>query len=424
MVRSIVLAIILTVGLVPQQSAAQDDASLRGGVVKIMSAHEGMRRTGTGFVVKTEGTNIFIVTAAHVVEGDSAPKIEFFTQQNTPVNASVLKQDLRYDLALLKVDSPQRPMVLGLESAAMPRVGDEVITIGFPRTGGAWLISRADLSGRDGADLVLSGGAIDEGNSGGPVIKNGKVVGVVHGLQGKFAKAMPVSVVTGMLEGWGLSLAVDSGKPQSEEAKSSAPTPSGSIDYSNFEQMRKAADQGDSKAMDVLGDMYSEGKVTRENFAEAAKWYRRSADAGYPEVFANMGIFSLLKAMGLASNDESAVRFTHNAKNNGEIWDFLSSLADYTVQNHVELQEATRWLKKGAEEQSAESQLVLAMLSGLGVGVKKDPVQAAKLMQMAATKLPFAQTLMGLFYYQGLGVKQDYAEAIRRLREAGITISS
>ena len=65
----------------------------------------------------------------------------------------------------------------------MPRVGDEVTTIGFPQTGGSWLVSRADLSGRDGVDLILSGGAIDEGNSGGPVIKGGKVIGVVHELK-------------------------------------------------------------------------------------------------------------------------------------------------------------------------------------------------------------------------------------------------
>lgn len=80
----------------------------------------------------------------------------------------VLRRNLRYDLALLKAESPKQLMVLGLETSAMPKVGDEVTTIGFPQTGGAWLVSRADLSGCDGVDLVLSGGAIDEGNSGGP----------------------------------------------------------------------------------------------------------------------------------------------------------------------------------------------------------------------------------------------------------------
>jgi len=423
MARSIVLVFTLIIGVVPQLTSAQEDASLRSGVVKVMSIHEGTRRVGTGFVVKTEGSNVFIVTAAHVIEGDPTPKIELFTQQNMTVNAAVLKQDLRYDLALLKVESRQRPMVLELESSPMPRVGDEVITIGFPRSGGAWLLSRADLSGRDGADLVLSGGAIDEGNSGGPVIKGGKVVGVVHAVQGKFAKAMPVSVVTGMLEGWGLTLTADSGKPLGEEPRSSANAPTGSIDYSNFEQVKKAAERGDPKAMDVLGDMYAKGQGVRENYAEAAKWYRRSADAGYPEAFTSMGTLSLVKAMGLAGNDESAVRFARDESKKPEFVSLMSSLVRFPekmqIRNHQEINESVKWFRKGAEQgHDPNAQFMLALLTGGGVGVQKDPVRAAELMRLAATKEPVAQALMGIYYVTGRGVEQDSVEGARRLREA------
>ena len=108
MLRYFVLAVTVIVGMAPWQAFAQDEASLRGGVVKIMSTNrDGMHSTGTGFAVKAEGSSVYIVTAAHVVEGDSNPQIEFFTRRNTPVNASVLKKDLRYDLALLKAESPR-----------------------------------------------------------------------------------------------------------------------------------------------------------------------------------------------------------------------------------------------------------------------------------------------------------------------------
>lgn len=200
MLRYLIAAVILLVGMTAQ-AAAQDEAELRAGVVKIVSTLDGKRRTGTGFAVKADGTSVYLITAAHVIEGDPTPKVEFFTRQNTSVSAVVLKQDLRYDLALLKAESPQPSLVLRLETTAAPKTGDEVTTIGFPQTGGAWLMSRADLAGRDGADLILSGGAIDEGNSGGPVIKGGKVIGVVQGLQGKFARAMPAAMVAGTLEG-------------------------------------------------------------------------------------------------------------------------------------------------------------------------------------------------------------------------------
>ena len=78
MLRSVVLAMTLIVSLIPWQASAQDEASLRVGVVKIMSTNrEGMHITGTGFVVKVEGKSVYIVTAAHVVAGDPNPQVEF-----------------------------------------------------------------------------------------------------------------------------------------------------------------------------------------------------------------------------------------------------------------------------------------------------------------------------------------------------------
>jgi TPR repeat protein len=403
MLRYVVLAVTLMVGTAAWPAAAQGEASLRGGVVK------------------AEDMSVYIITAAHVVEGDPNPRVEFFTRQNTEVRAVVLKQDLRYDLALLKAESPQQPMVLGLETSAMPRVGDEVTTIGFPRTGGAWLVSRADLSGRDGADLILSGGAIDEGNSGGPVIKGGKVIGVVHGLQGKFAKAMPASVVAGTLEGWGVAMAADITKPASEGDKGATDAQMGSIDYSNFVQVKKAAEGGDSRAMFQLGEMYSDGKVVQENFAEAAKWYRRGADAGYPEAHTSMGIISLIKAVGLADGDESAVRFGSDESKKSEFIALVIHPERLQIRNQMALKESVKWLRMGAEQgHNANAQFVLGLLTGAGagVGVEKDFVEAARRLRDAAEKeVPMACAPLGMMYAEGLGVVKDYAEAGKWLRK-------
>ncbi|MEK6639956.1 MAG: trypsin-like peptidase domain-containing protein [Nitrospirota bacterium] len=420
MLRYFVLAMTVIVGLIPWQAFAQDEASLRGGVVKIMSTNrDGMHSTGTGFVVKAEGSSVYIVTAAHVVANDPNPRVEFFTRRNTPVTAEMLKKDLRYDLALLKAESPQPPMVLGLEASAMPKVGDEVTTIGSPRTGGAWLLGHADLAGRDGADLILSGGAIDEGSSGGPVIKDGKVIGVVHGLKGKFAIAMPVSVVAGTLEGWGVAMAADTPKPTSEDTKSTTNAQIGSIDYSNFSQVKKAAERSDPRAMFQLGEMYSDGKAVQENFAEAAKWYRRGADAGYPEAHTSMGMISLIKAIGLADSDESAVRFGSDESKKSEFISMVIHSERLQIRNQMALKESVKWLRMGAEQgHDANAQFVLGLLTGAGVGVEKDPVQGAKWIRLAATKEPAAQAFMGIYYLTGRGVEKDFVEAARRLREA------
>ena len=43
---------------------------------------------------------------------------------------------------------------------------------------------------------------------------------------------------------------------------------------------RKAAEQGYAKAQFNLGTMYDEGRGVRQDFAEAAKWYRKAKDQG------------------------------------------------------------------------------------------------------------------------------------------------
>ncbi len=419
MLRYLVLTMTLLLGMTARPVAAENEPDLRAGVVKIVSTFEGKHRIGTGFIVKTGGASVFIVTAAHVVEGDPLPKVEFFTRQNTIVSAAVLKQDLRYDLALIKAELTQPLLVLKLESAAMAKTGDEVLTIGFPQGGGGWSISRADLAGREGADFVLSGGAIDEGSSGGPLIKGSQVIGVVQGVQGKFARAMPASVVVGMLEGWGIALESEPVKSASGDLQRATDAQAGSIDYSNFEQAKKAAERGDSRAMYHLAEMYGEGKVVSRNISEAAKWIRRSADAGYPSAQMAMGQLSLIKAAGFAGDDESAVHFMSDESKSEEITSLMFRPEKIQTRNQADSTDAVNWFRKAAEQgNDSTAQTILGMMLFHGVGAQKDLSQSAKMLQLASTKEPFAQAIMGQFYFEGIGVKQDFHEAARRLREA------
>lgn len=132
--RYFIAFLLLAFGCLP--ALAQEAAALRAGVVKVTSSVEGKRHTGSGFVAKVDGAIAYIVTAAHVIEGDHNPQVEFFTRQNAPVAAQVIKQDLGIDLAVLKVDAAQKPMVMALEKTAAPATGDEVIAIGFPQGDG------------------------------------------------------------------------------------------------------------------------------------------------------------------------------------------------------------------------------------------------------------------------------------------------
>lgn len=417
----IVTVLLIALGCLP--AFAQDAAALRAGVVKVMSTADGMRRTGSGFVVKIDGAAAYVVTAAHVVEGDHNPKVEFFTRQNTPVVAEVVQQELSLDLAVLKVEATQKPMVLALDKAAAAP-GDEVIAIGFPQGGGAWLVSKADLAGRYGPYWILSGAAIDQGNSGGPLIKAGKVVGVMLSVQGKFARAMPASLVLETLEGWGIALteqtpAAQAAPGATEEAEASANTTAASIDYGNFAQVKQAAAGADARAKFALAEMYSDGKGVAQNFAEALRWYRRAADAAYPEAQTAMGLIGLIKAVGLARDDEGAVRFGSDESKKTEMLSMIFSAAEkLQIKDAGALKDATRWLQKSAEHGEANGQLILGLMTVGGIGVEKNLAEAAKWIRLAGTKSAEAQALMGMLYLYGKGVDQDVGEGVRRLRDA------
>ena len=50
-----------------------------------------------------------------------------------------------------------------------------------------------------------------------------------------------------------------------------------------------AAEQGDSKAQTILGDLHEAGEVVSQNLAEAAKWYRLAAEQGDAMAAAALG---------------------------------------------------------------------------------------------------------------------------------------
>lgn len=416
--RYIVAILLLGFGGLP--AFAQDAAALRAGVVKITStSFDGKRRTGSGFIAKIDAGIAYIVTAAHVIEGDRNPQVEFFTRQNAPLAAEVIQQELGVDLAVLKVDAAQKPLVMRFEKVTAPATGDQVITIGFPQGGGAWLISKADLAGRDGPRWVISGNGIDEGSSGGPLIKAGKVIGVVQLVYGKFARAMPASVVVETLEGWGIALNEPVHATAQATTEASAGIAAAAIDYSNFAQVKPAAEGADAKAKFALAEMYSDGKGTAQNFAEALRWYRRAADAAYPEAETAMGLIGLIKAVGLARDDEAAVRFGSDESKKNELMSMLvSAVEKRQIKDAGALKDAAQWLQKSAEHGEVVGQFLLGMMTMVGIGIEQDTAEAAKWMRLAATKNAEAQFIMGMLYLHGKGVEQNSAEGVQRLREA------
>jgi len=220
--RLIALALCLLLGAASAASA-QTPGELRSGVVKITSIADGVRRTGTGFIVQAANEAIYVATASHVVEGDKAPKVTFLPDPNAEFASQVLKIEGGdpKGLALLVVRGNIKRLlrevkVLSFSASNDLAAGDAVTAIGFPQGGGGWAVVPATIASREGRELVLSG-SIAEGNSGGPIVKDGAVVGLVTGTQGQYARATPAVIVRFTMEGWGV-------KPVAAGTPPAAPT--------------------------------------------------------------------------------------------------------------------------------------------------------------------------------------------------------
>jgi len=223
-----ILVLCMFIGVVGLSSAGAkvDIGTLKKGIVKITTEFANGRKVGTGFITGKSTKHLFIVTASHVVEGEAevpqAIEVTFFTHQEDTFSATIVKKeggDPR-GLALLKVggDVPEDVEVLSWDATTQVVGGEEIHLIGFPRVGGNdWAVTKGTLSGFDGPVLKFSG-AVAEGNSGGPVLFQGQVIGVVMEVTGQFGNAKPAQIARFTVENW-------PGYPRSTTTTDTSPEP-------------------------------------------------------------------------------------------------------------------------------------------------------------------------------------------------------
>jgi S1-C subfamily serine protease len=149
---------------------------------------------GSGFVVAADGS---ILTNAHVVSDNGTTadsvKVVFKTQDGsdtTTVVATVVGVDETSDVALLKVDPAKAPALdpVPLGDSSAVQVGEAVVAIGNPLgydfsvTSGIVSATNRNLQSPNGSvipDGIQTDAAINEGNSGGPLIDaSGQVIGI------------------------------------------------------------------------------------------------------------------------------------------------------------------------------------------------------------------------------------------------------
>eukprot|EP00276_Gloeochaete_wittrockiana_P001837 CAMPEP_0184671688 /NCGR_PEP_ID=MMETSP0308-20130426/85649_1 /TAXON_ID=38269 /ORGANISM="Gloeochaete witrockiana, Strain SAG 46.84" /LENGTH=606 /DNA_ID=CAMNT_0027118861 /DNA_START=212 /DNA_END=2032 /DNA_ORIENTATION=- len=141
------------------------------------------KSTSSGFVISGKR----ILTNAHSVANQTSVMVRKHGSADKYV-AKVLAVGHECDLAMLTVEDPLFwETVIPLEFGGIPNLQDAVIVVGYP-TGGdnisvtGGVVSRVEIQTYSHASSTLLAiqidAAINAGNSGGPALKNGKVIGV------------------------------------------------------------------------------------------------------------------------------------------------------------------------------------------------------------------------------------------------------
>jgi hypothetical protein len=209
--RALLLLIVALIPATSHRSEAQEVEELKKGVVKITARVEGKARIGTGFIARLDKDAAYVVTASHVIEGDPQPEVTFFTQPARSFGAKVIgiEGGDPKGLAVLLVSGslPSNLRRLAIDQDLQVKGGEGVTIIGFPSLlATPWTVSTGTISGLKGRELTFQG-PVEEGNSGGPVLFDGRVVGVVTEARGTFGYAVPASMIGFVLTSWRIELA-------------------------------------------------------------------------------------------------------------------------------------------------------------------------------------------------------------------------
>ncbi len=211
---------------------------------------------------------------------------------------------------------------------------------------------------------------------------------------------------------------------------------------SEFEQLRPLATQGDQEAQYKLGGLYYSGSNVKQDYAQAALWYRRAAQQGNVDAQFSLGNMFLM-GEGIEQDDNQAAHWYELAAEQGH------SSAKHNLENLKNVQasspqveiETTSTTNSGQlislDDQTSETTSIddttgkaeyeQGLAYAFGDGVPQNDRTAFNLFYESAEKgYVLAQYKIGVAFAYGEGVRQDQkkaAEWYRKAAEQGHTIA-
>jgi len=122
-------------------------------------------------------------------------------------------------------------------------------------------------------------------------------------------------------------------------------------DAPSFEEVQRAAEQGDSVSQFNLGWMYANGESVPLNHTQAFKWFRLAAEQGNADAQFTLGVM-YAEGEGVPENDAEAVK----------------------------------WFRLAAEQGNVDAHAMLGAMYFMGEGVEADYVQSYLWFNLAAAQ--------------------------------------
>ena len=181
------------------------------------------------------------------------------------------------------------------------------------------------------------------------------------------------------------------------------------------------AKQGDPKAQRVIGEMYADGLGVDEDYAAAAKWYRRAVDQGYAPAMADLGDLYFY-GNGVDQDQATAVKWYRRGAERGDPeaeYDYGLIFHDGSAGQKQNFDAAMKWFLRAAAQGDAPALNMVGYMHDLGEGVTEDPHEAFGWYRRAADKgFEIAQYNIGVMYQNGRGVEKNPTLAARWYRKA------
>jgi len=176
-------------------------------VVSVTCSRPGGQTLGSGFIVDPRG---YILTNAHVIA--KARRISVKLANGKDVPAHFCSRDNTEDLAIISVQLRNLPVVV-VGNAKRIRSGDSVVAIGCPH-GLDHTVTSGIVSTRDrdigGHHYIQTDAALNEGNSGGPLLNDkGEVIGINTMIEkdaSRLGFAIPINAAYKLLKSSGVAV--------------------------------------------------------------------------------------------------------------------------------------------------------------------------------------------------------------------------